>query len=278
MASHGAVLHRNFVESKSLDLYLKEIGKTALITAQEELLLTRRVRNGDRAAEKRLIEGNLRFVVSIAKRFCNQRLSLLDLINEGNLGLIEAVRHFDPDRGVRFVTYAVWWIRQSIYQALSFHGYVVKLPLKRSCLRQRIKKNEWGLRNELRRHPCLSELAESLDEKEANIENVLRASRVSFSLEVISLEEDKQNFQILSHLSNFSDEHDQMISRIMSQNLMTIIQTLSDREAEIIVLHYGLNENRQKFTLEQIGHKLGITKEGVRQIEKKAILKLKTMY
>ncbi|MBN2383055.1 sigma-70 family RNA polymerase sigma factor [bacterium] len=273
---HWTSYTRSMKEGKALELYLREIGRIPLINKEEEIRLAILVQEGDRSAEKRLIEGNLRFVVSIAKKFNSQRLSLLDLINEGNLGLIEATKHFNPDRGVRFVTYAVWWIRQAILQAISLHGYVVKLPLKRANLRQRIKQNEHELRHELGRTPDIGEIADSLDEDEIQIENVLRASRVCISLEVMTQEDENRNYRIMTRMYNSFDEPDQMISRIMASELRSLLHRLSRREIEVIYLHYGLQSGSPRMTLEEIGQKLGITKEGVRQIEKKALTKLKT--
>ncbi|MFC1849608.1 RNA polymerase sigma factor RpoD/SigA [candidate division CSSED10-310 bacterium] len=260
--------------SKALELYLKEIGKIPLISRDEEKRITRLSRGGDQDAFNRLIEGNLRFVVSIAKKYCNQRLSLLDLINEGNFGLIEAAKRFDPDKGVKFITYAIWWIRQSILKSLAINGYVVKLPLKRANLCQRIKHREQRLRQKFGRKPSYSEIAESLEEAESSVENVMRASNVCLSLEVLTFEEQKNSLKIISQLTQHIDAEEKIVTKITEGEILQLLKMLSPREAEVIHLHFGLNCMDKKLTLEQIGKRYGITKEGVRQIEKKATAKL----
>lgn len=262
-------------DNRSLDLYLKEIGRIPMVSPTEEKVLAGKIQAGDDKALNRLVEGNLRFVVSVAKKFCNQRLTLLDLINDGNMGLLEAAKRFDPNKGVKFVTYAVWWIRQSILQSLALHGHVVKLPLKRSNLQHRIKCKEQHLKQKFGRLPSRDELAESLDEGKHNIENVRRATRSCISLEILTVDDEKKYGKLMVQLSQNEDPEEQMMSHIMTETVTDLMDMLTEREAEVIHLHFGLKDNDSRMTLEEIGQKFGMTKEGVRQIEKKATAKLR---
>lgn len=258
----------------TLEVYLKNIAKYPLISQREEIRLGKRIKEGDHEARNRLVEGNLRFVVCIAKKFSNNRLSLLDLINEGNIGLLEAAERFDPDKGFKFVTYAIWWIRQAILKALANQGFVVRLPLKKASLRQRIVRKEKSLKQRLARKPKFTEIADSLGENINSIENVIRATSVSISFEILTLTEENSSLKLLSKYSTM-DSEDKIFSTILSQEIKSLFKNLSFREVEVLHLHLGLKNNGEKLTLEQIGKRFGMSKEGIRQIEKNATSKLR---
>ena len=261
-------------ESQSLDKYLQEIGKVDLLTPEDEIQLAIRIRKGDRSAFEQLTKANLRFVVSVAKQYQNQGLSLGDLINEGNLGLIKAAKRFDETRGFKFISYAVWWIRQSILQALAEHSRIVRLPLNRVGALNKIGKAYSNLEQEFEREPSPAELAKELEMDINEVSDALRISgrHVSMDAPFVLGEENR----LLDVIEN--DEHPAPDHLLMSESLKAeinrILSKLSDREAEVIKLYFGLNKEHS-LTLEEIGERFNLTRERVRQIKEKAIRRLR---
>ena len=261
-------------ESQSLDKYLQEIGKVDLLTPDEEIELAIRIKKNDQVALEKLVKANLRFVVSVAKQYQNQGLSLGDLINEGNLGLIKAARRFDETRGFKFLSYAVWWIRQSILQALAEQSRIVRLPLNRVGALNKIGKAYSNLEQEFEREPNANELAQELDMDINEVSDTLKISgrHVSMDAPFTTGEENR----LLDILEN--DEQPSPDYTLMSESLRSEIEralsTLSEREAEVIKLYFGLNKEHS-LTLEEIGEKFNLTRERVRQIKEKAIRRLR---
>ena len=260
-------------ETASLDKYLQEIGRVDLITPDEEVELARRIRMGDKAALERLTKANLRFVVSVSKQYQNQGLSLGDLINEGNLGLIKAAKRFDETRGFKFISYAVWWIRQSILQALAEQSRIVRLPLNRVGALNKIGKKFSELEQAFEREPTASELAEQLDMSVAEISETIKISGRHLSVDAPFVQgEDNRLLDILPN-----DLQPPPDSELMRESLRVEVQqvltTLSQREAEVIKLYFGLEG--VTLTLEEIGEKFNLTRERVRQIKEKAIRRLR---
>ncbi len=261
-------------DTPSLDKYLHEIGRLEMISAEEEVELARRIRNGDSKALERLVNANLRFVVSVAKQYQNQGLSLPDLINEGNLGLIKAAQRFDETRGFKFISYAVWWIRQSILQALAEQSRIVRLPLNKIGSITRISKVFAELEQKFEREPTVLEVAQALELAPADVIDALRSSNRSVSMDApIGNEEETSLYDIIGN--NESPSPDQnLIFDSLKMEIERVLSTLSPREAKIIQLFYGLN-GRQPLSLEEIGMEVGLTRERVRQIKEKAIKRLK---
>lgn len=261
-------------ESQSLDKYLQEIGKVDLLTPDEEIELAIRIRKNDHLALEKLVKANLRFVVSVAKQYQNQGLSLGDLINEGNLGLIKAARRFDETRGFKFISYAVWWIRQSILQALAEQSRIVRLPLNRVGALNKIGKAYSNLEQEYEREPSAHELAQELDMDINEVSATLKMSGRAVSMDApFALGEENRLLDILEN-----DEQPSPDQVLMSESLRSEIgralSTLSEREAEVIKLYFGLNKEHS-LTLEEIGEKFNLTRERVRQIKEKAIRRLR---
>jgi RNA polymerase primary sigma factor len=261
-------------ETASLDKYLQEIGKVELITAEEEVELARRIKNGDREALEKLTKANLRFVVSVSKQYQNQGLSLPDLINEGNLGLIKAAQRFDETRGFKFISYAVWWIRQSILQALAEQSRIVRLPLNKIGSINKINKAYARLEQEHEREPDAVEIAEMLDIPEGEVKESLRNSGRHVSMDApLIQDEDNTLYDVLR-----SDETNTPEKELMTDSLRKEIDraicTLTPREADVIRLYFGLN-SKHPMTLEEIGEKFDLTRERVRQIKEKALRRLK---
>ena len=261
-------------ESQSLDKYFHEIGKVELLTAEQEIELAIRIKQGDPAALEKLTKANLRFVVSVAKQYQNQGLSLGDLINEGNLGLIKAARRFDETRGFKFISYAVWWIRQSIMQALAEQSRIVRLPLNRVGALNKIGKAYSNLEQEYEREPSPEELAEELemDVNDVSEAMTLASKHLSMDAPFASNEENR----LLDVLEN--EELPAPDTTLMSESLREEVERalakLSEREAEVIRLYFGL-DNDEPLTLEEIGDKFNLTRERVRQIKEKAIRRLR---
>ena len=260
-------------ESASLDKYLQEIGKEDLITVEEEVELAQRIRKGDQKALEKLTRANLRFVVSVAKLYLNQGLSLPDLINEGNLGLIKAAEKFDETRGFKFISYAVWWIRQSILQALAEQSRIVRLPLNQVGSLNKINKAFSRFEQENERRPSPEELADSLDLPAEKVADTLRVSGRHISVDAPFVEgEDNSLLDVLvNDDSPIADRT--LINESLSTEVERALSTLTERERDIIKLFFGINT--QEMTLEEIGEKFGLTRERVRQIKEKAIRRLR---
>lgn len=259
---------------RSLDLYLKEIGKTPLITAEQEIELAKKIHKGDHNALGELVQANLRFVVSVAKQYQNQGLSLADLINEGNIGLIKAAKRFDEKRGFKFISYAVWWIRQSILQALAEQSRIVRLPLNRVGTLHKIGKAHSNLEQDLGRSPSTGEIAEKLEMDTEEVTDTLQISNTHLSLDAPFSDGDSNSLKDILQ-DDFSPLPD---SDILKTSLLSeiekVLSTLSEREAEVISLYFGLNRERA-LTLEEIGERFNLTRERVRQIKEKAIKRLR---
>ena len=261
-------------ESQSLDKYLQEIGKVDLLTPDEEVDLAKRIRDGDQIALERLTKANLRFVVSVAKQYQNQGLSLGDLINEGNLGLIKAAQRFDETRGFKFISYAVCWIRQSILQALAEQSRIVRLPLNRVGSLNKISKTFSELEQRYEREPSPEELADELEITPAEVIDTLKISGRHVSMDAPFVQgEDNTLLDVLEN-----DTEDKPDSELMNDSLRREVQralsTLTPREADVITYYFGLN-GEHPMTLEEIGEKFNLTRERVRQIKEKAIRRLR---
>jgi len=261
-------------EDRSLDLYLREIGSTPLITADEEVKLARRIRQGDKRALEKLTKANLRFVVSVAKNYQNQGLSLADLINEGNIGLIKAAKRFDETRGFKFISYAVWWIRQAILQALAEQSRIVRLPLNRVGTLHKIGKVSSSLEQTYGRNPSPDEIAKELELSESEVSDTLKISNSHLSLDQpFSVSEDNSLIDILE--DEFQPGPDEaLLDLSLRVEIDKALDTLTDREAEVINLYFGLNSEKA-LTLEEIGARFSLTRERVRQIKEKAIRRLR---
>jgi len=261
-------------DTPSLDKYLHEIGKMELISADEEVELAREIKNGNEKALTKLINSNLRFVVSVSKQYQNQGLSLPDLINEGNLGLIKAAQRFDETRGFKFISYAVWWIRQSILQALAEQARIVRLPLNKIGAINKMNKALARLEQEFEREPTADEVANVLDMAPKEVQEFLKSSGKHVSMDApISAEEETNMYDVfITEESSLPDQF--LISESLKNEIDRLLTILSPREEDIIKLYFGLGENPQH-TLEEIGEKFDLTRERVRQIKEKAIKKLK---
>jgi len=264
-------------DTLSLDKYLHEIGKVELLSAEKEVELAKRIKRGDREALETLIKANLRFVVSVSKQYQNQGLSLPDLINEGNLGLIKAAERFDETRGFKFISYAVWWIRQSILQALAEQARIVRLPLNKIGSINKINKAFNKLEQEFQREPTAQEIAAIMDMKSELIEDSMNFSNVHVSMDAPLRDEEGNTMYdvMLNEDSPLPDED--LIDTSLRQEIERSLATLGEREAEILRYYFGLN-GYQQHTLEEIGDEFGLTRERVRQIKEKAIKKLKNQY
>jgi RNA polymerase primary sigma factor len=263
-------------ETASLDKYLQEIGRVDLITADEEVELARRIRAGDRAALERLTKANLRFVVSVSKQYQNQGLALPDLINEGNLGLIKAAERFDETRGFKFISYAVWWIRQSILQALAEQARIVRLPLNKIGNINKINRAFSELEQKFERPPSAEELAEFLDCSTDEVKQSLAQNGRHISMDAPLVEGDESSsnmYDVLSGEGMPSPENNLTIESLRSDIKRSLL-SLTPRESEVISLFYGL-EGRPPMSLEEIGDRFDLTRERVRQIKEKAIRRLK---
>ncbi|EEI93608.1 sigma-70 family RNA polymerase sigma factor [Sphingobacterium spiritivorum] len=260
-------------ESQSLDKYLHEIGKVDLITAEEEVILAQRIREGDQVALEKLTKTNLRFVVSVAKQYQNQGLTLGDLINEGNLGLIKAAKRFDETKGFKFISYAVWWIRQSILQAIAEQSRIVRLPLNQVGSLSKISKAFSKLEQEYEREPSPEELADILETTVDKVSDTLSNSGRHVSMDAPFVQGEENT--LLDVLENHDPDTDSsLIDESLSEEIKRSLATLTEREREIIVLFFGLGSNHQ-LSLEEIGEKFNLTRERVRQIKDKALQRLR---
>ena len=263
-------------ESKSLDQYLQEIGKVDLLIPEEEIELAIRIKKGDEVAKEKLVKANLRFVVSVAKQFQNQGLSLGDLINEGNIGLIKAAQRFDETRGFKFISYAVWWVRQSIMQAIADQSRVVRLPLNRVGNLTKISKAFRDLEQEFERKPTTEELAEILDMTTDEVAYLLQISGRQVSMDAPLKAGDENKTTMMDVLPN---EHQplpdkDLMNESLKNELANALSILSSREAEVIKLAFGIGSGN-KATLEEIGERFNLTRERIRQIKEKALRKLR---
>lgn len=263
-------------ETASLDKYLQEIGRVDMVTAEEEVELARRIREGDKAALERLTKANLRFVVSVSKQYQNQGLSLPDLINEGNMGLIKAAERFDETRGFKFISYAVWWIRQSILQALAEQARIVRLPLNKIGTINRINRAFSELEQKYERPPTADELAEFLDCSVNDIRQSLVNSGRHISMDAQLVEGDESSSSLYDVLANDSlpTPEDGLAVESLRKDIERSLSTLTSREGDVVRMYYGLN-GKAPLTLEEIGERFDLTRERVRQIKEKAIRRLR---
>ena len=261
-------------ETASLDKYLQEIGKVELITAEQEVELARRIKQGDREALEKLTKANLRFVVSVSKQYQNQGLSLPDLINEGNLGLIKAAQRFDETRGFKFISYAVWWIRQSILQALAEQSRIVRLPLNKIGSINKINKAYARLEQEHEREPDALEIAELLDIPETEVKESIRNSGRHISMDAPLVQDEENTLYDVLRSDDTNTPEKELMTESLRKEIDRAISTLTPREADVIRLYFGLN-SKHPMTLEEIGERFDLTRERVRQIKEKAIRRLK---
>ena len=262
-------------ESQSLDKYLQEIGREELITAEMEVELAQKIKQGDQIALEKLTKANLRFVVSVAKQYQNQGLTLPDLINEGNLGLIKAAQRFDETRGFKFISYAVWWIRQSILQALAEQSRIVRLPLNQVGSLNKINKAFSRLEQEFERPPSSDELATALELTEEKVKDTMKISGRHVSVDAPFVDgEDNSLLDVM--VNNDSPKADlELMRESLQREIERSLSTLNDREKDVVMLFFGIGK-KHGLTLEEIGSKFDLTRERVRQIKEKAIRRLKT--
>jgi RNA polymerase primary sigma factor len=261
-------------ETASLDKYLQEIGKVELITADEEVELAKRIKQGDKLALEKLTKANLRFVVSVSKQYQNQGLSLPDLINEGNMGLIKAAQRFDETRGFKFISYAVWWIRQSILQALAEQSRIVRLPLNKIGSINKINKAYAHLEQELEREPKPVEIAKYLDIPVEEVKESMKNNGRHVSMDAPLLSDEETNMYDVLKNEEGSTPETELLYDSLRKEIDRAVSTLTPREADVIRLYFGLNGSHP-MTLEEIGEKFDLTRERVRQIKEKAIRRLK---
>jgi len=261
-------------ETASLDKYLQEIGKVNLITAEEEVALAQRIRQGDQVALEKLTKANLRFVVSVSKQYQSQGLSLPDLINEGNLGLIKAAQRFDETRGFKFISYAVWWIRQSILQALAEQSRIVRLPLNKIGAINKINKAFSQLEQAYEREPNTDEIADLLEISEREVKESLRNSGRHVSMDAPIIHGEETNMYDVLRNNDSSTPETNLLYDSLRKEIDRAISTLTPRESDVVRYYFGLN-GEHALTLEEIGEKFDLTRERVRQIKEKAIRRLK---
>jgi len=257
----------------SLDKYLSDIAKEPLLTAEEEVELAVKAKNGDQQATERLIKSNLRFVVSVAKQYQNQGLSLNDLINEGNVGLIKAVKRFDVTKGFKFISYAVWWIRQSILQALAENSRMIRLPLNRVGTISKVSKTYSNLEQEFEREPSPEEIAQVLEMDVEEIKETMRINQRKVSLDA-PIDNDENAYVDIYKNEDSPSPDKELIKESLHKEIQTAIKILSIREQEVLKLYFGIDCD-QPHTLEEIGDKFNLTRERVRQIKEKALRRLR---
>ena len=261
-------------DTASLDRYLSDIGKEGMISPEEEVELARRIKAGDKDALDKLTKKNLRFVVSVAKQYQNQGISLPDLINEGNMGLIKAAQRFDETRGFKFISYAVWWIRQAILQAIADQSRIVRLPLNQVGTINKIKKEIARLEQELQRSPTLKEISDAVDLPESKVTEILRFNSHTQSIDSpISPDEDTQFID--TFVNENADETDNtLMQESISTEVNSLLSTLSPKDSEVIRLYYGINASHE-YTMDEIGDRCGLSRDQVRLIKERALKKLR---
>jgi RNA polymerase primary sigma factor len=275
MATNTPRTRKSSFDEGSLDQYLRDISRYPLITREDEVALAQRIRGGDQEALDTLVRSNLRFVVSVAKKYQNQGVSLADLINEGNLGLIRAAHKFDETKGIKFISYAVWWIRQAILQALAEQSRIVRVPLNRAGDLHRIGKKANALLQELGREATHAEIAAGMELTEEEVAKTMAIQQTHLSLDApLTPGEDNK---LLDYLAD--DQHqtpdDQVFEKALTESIEAALGALKEREAKILRLYFGLDDIAEPMTLEEIGAMLGITRERVRQIKEKALSRLR---
>jgi RNA polymerase primary sigma factor len=260
-------------DTPSLDKYLQEIGRVDLISPEEEVILARRIKSGETEALRKLVKANLRFVVSVAKQYQNQGMSLPDLINEGNLGLMKAAQRFDETRGFKFISYAVWWIRQAILQSLAEQARIVRLPVNKIGSINRINRAFARLEQEYEREPSSQEIAEILEMIPEEVKEALKTNGRTVSMDApISSEEDNNMYDVLQSADTPSPDRN-LINESLAYEIERALSTLSSRESKVLKLYFGLGM-KHPYTLEEIGEELNLTRERVRQIKEKAIKRI----
>ncbi len=270
----ASVAKKRVADEGSLDQYLREISRYPLITREEEAELAVRIRNGDHGGLEKLVRSNLRFVVSVAKKYQNQGVSLADLINEGNLGLIRAAHKFDETRGIKFISYAVWWVRQAILQALAEQSRIVRVPLNRAGTLHRIGRRSSALLQELGRQPTVDEIAEGMEISREEVAKTMSISLAHLSLDApLAPGEDNRLMDYLPDTQNPGPD-DNTFERALCESIHKVLTELKEREARILRLYFGLDD-QEAMTLEEIGGLMGITRERVRQIKEKALARLR---
>ncbi|MCX7760007.1 MAG: RNA polymerase sigma factor RpoD/SigA [Hydrogenothermaceae bacterium] len=265
-------------EQTTLNLYIQQMAKHPMLTPEEEKELAIRAKQGDKEALKKLVEGNLRFVIAVAKNFMGWGVPLTDLIAAGNLGLLEAAKRFDPDRDVKFISYAVWWIRQAIMQTIFQQTGAVRIPIKESIFIAKVKDAYEKLKEELGREPTEEEIAQRLKTSVKKVRNALSIVRMPISLDM-PLGEGEEEFTMLDILSKRGTEDIErdLIQETLHKDIENMLDVLDEREREIIKMRFGLGEDGEVKTLEEVGEKLGISRERVRQLEQRALKKLKSI-
>ena len=262
-------------EQGALDKYLADIAKEPMITPDEEVELAQRIKLGDQIALDRLVRANLRFVVSVAKQYQNQGLSLADLINEGNVGLIKAAQRFDETKGFKFISYAVWWIRQAILQAVAEQSRMVRLPLNQVGMLSRVKKTASYLEQLYQRKPTIKEIADELDMPEDKVETILKINAKEVSMDAPVNDDDDLLFIDTVVPDDNNDADKGIVSETESAAIKRSLSVLNARERNVITNYYGLNDDRHAYTLEEIGYMMDMTRERVRQVKDKALKKLR---
>ena len=260
---------------RSLECYLRDIGRYPLLSREQECELAGRIREGDEEAAHDLVRANLRFVVTVAKQYLGQGLSLEDLINEGNIGLMKAARRFDERRGFKFISYAVWWVRQAILQAIADQSRTVRLPQNRSVVLQRVHKTRARLQQSLGRHPLVEEIAEAAELKIAEVKEAMRIGQPQVYLDEVITEDDGRSVgDSIADTAETAQTDRGVYERSRFEDLTRALRSLPDREAEILRLYYGIGETRS-LTLEEIGQRFGLTRERIRQLKERALGRLR---
>lgn len=256
-----------------LSMYLRDISKLGLLKREEEIELAKRIQKGDKEAERKMVEGNLRFVVSVANKYRGRGIPLDDLINEGNMGLIRAARKFDPTKGIKFITYAVWWVNTAIRHALSKQNGVISLPYKQTDIFYKISRKQEQISKSLEKEPTVSDLADSMDLSVEDIERNLQANRPSLSLDVSISEDSKESFVELLERENPLTVDKELVEESLNREINQLVDELDPRQKKIIEMRFGLNGD-EVVSLREIGKRLGLSGERIRQIEKEALAAL----